>query len=272
MKYLYLDTFSGLSGNMFIGSMLDLGLSLDDLQRELKKIKLDGYHLTFEKKAQSAIYGTFFDVELDNDMGTKDHGFDEHSLKGHHYGHVRHLSEIIELIQSSELSENVKKHAINIFNDIGRAEAKAHNLSMSEVHFHEIGATDSLIDIIGSCVALDLMGIDSVVSSPISDGHGFVNVAHGQMPVPVPAVANMLANSNVPIRQRVDVNTELLTPTGLGIAKEFVKEYRPINPQDKIEKVGYGFGSRETGSFNALRVYLCERDLSGQNIKKKVMK
>lgn len=280
MKYLYLDAFSGISGNMFIGAMLDLGLNLDDLKKELKKIKLDGYELKAERKAQSAIYGTFFDVDLTNDMGTKDHGFDEHQLEheeekhGHHHHHhnVRHLSEIVELIKNSDLNDNVKTHAINIFNDIGKAESKAHNLPMSEVHFHEIGATDSLIDIIGSCIAIDLLGIDEVISSPISDGHGFINVAHGQMPVPVPAVANMLADGNVPIHQREDIHTELLTPTGLGVAKEFVKEFRPIDTQDNIKKVGYGFGSRETGAFNALRVFLCERDLSGQDIKKKMMK
>lgn len=274
MKYLYLDAFSGLSGNMFIGSLLDLGLNLADLKRELKKINLDGYDLSAKREAKSAIFGTFFDVSLHNDLGTKDHGFDEHKLEHeeatHH--HVRHLSEIVDLIKNSDLNESVKEHAINIFNDIGKAEAKAHNLPMSEVHFHEIGATDSLVDIIGSCIAIKLLHIDAVISSPISDGHGFINVAHGQMPVPVPAVANMLADSNVPIHQREDVNTELLTPTGLGIVKEFVKEFRPIDTQDKIQKVGYGFGSRDTGSFNALRVFLCERDLSGQDIKKKMTK
>lgn len=277
MKYLYLDAFSGISGNMFIGAMLDLGLNPDDLKKELKKIKLDGYELKAERKVQSAIYGTFFDVDLTNDMGTKDHGFDEHQLEheeekhgnNHHHYNVRHLSEIVELIKNSDLNDNVKTHAINIFNDIGRAESKAHNLPMSEIHFHEIGATDSLIDIIGSCIAIDLLGIDEVISSPISDGHGFINVAHGQMPVPVPAVANMLAGGNVPIHQREDIHTELLTPTGLGVAKEFVKEFRPIDTQDNIKKVGYGFGSRETGAFNALRVFLCERDLSCQDIKKK---
>lgn len=275
MRYLYLDAFSGLSGNMFIGSLLDLGLDLDDLKNELKKINIGDYDLSAKRQAQSAIFGTLFDVELHNDLGTKDHGFDEHQLKheeeSHHHHHhsVRHLSEIVALIQKSDLKENVKKHAINIFNDIGKAESKAHNLPMSEVHFHEIGATDSLVDIIGSCIAIDLLDIDEVISSPISDGHGFINVAHGQMPVPVPAVANMLAGSGVPIKQRDDVDTELLTPTGLGIAKEFVKEFRPIDVQDEIKKVGYGFGTRETGSFNALRTFLCERNLSTQNIKKK---
>lgn len=274
MKYLYLDAFSGVSGNMFIGAMLDLGLDINKFKDELNKINIDGYKLTSERKAESAIYGTLFDVDLLHDHGTKDHGFDENQLKHHHHHdhEVRHLSEIVELIKSSQLNDSVKKHTINIFKDIGKAEAKAHNLPMSEVHFHEIGATDSLIDIIGSCIAIDLMGIEYFISSSISDGHGFINVAHGQMPIPVPAVANMLVDSNVPLNQRTDVNTELLTPTGLGIVKEFTKEFRPIEIEDSIKKVGYGFGSRKTGSFNALRVFLCERDLSNQNIKKKLTK
>lgn len=274
MKYLYLDAFSGISGNMFIGAMLDLGLNLDDLKHELQKVKINDYELKVDRKAQNDIFGTFFDVQLKNDLGTKDYGFDEKELKQEkkHHHNIRHLSEIITLIKNSKLNDSVKKHAINIFNDIGKAESKAHNLPMSEVHFHEIGATDSLVDIIGSCIALNLMGIDEVISSPISDGHGFINVAHGQMPVPVPAVANMLVDSNVPIKQREDVNTELLTPTGLGIIKEFVKDFRPIEAEDQIKKVGYGFGSRNTGSFNALRIFLCQQDLSNQDVKKKMMK
>lgn len=271
MKYLYLDAFSGVSGNMFIGSLLDLGLNLDDLNKELKKIKMpDEYKLHSERRAQSAIYGTFFDVDLKKDLGTKDHGFDEHKLDHHH--HARHLIDIIKMIKDSDLSDNIKNHSINIFNDIGKAESKAHNMPLSEVHFHEAGATDSIIDIVGSCIALELLDIDYIISSPINDGTGFINVAHGQMPVPVPAVANMLIDSNVPLNQRIDVNTELVTPTGLGIVKEFVKEFRPISNEDIIKNVGYGFGSRDTGSFNALRVFLCERNISVQDIKKKLIK
>lgn len=272
MKYLYLDAFSGLSGNMFIGALIDLGLKLPDLKTELKKINLSGYELQSEKQAESAIFGTLFNVKLKNDFGTQDQGFDENKIKQtHSHAHVRHLTEIINLIRKSSLKENVKQHAINIFNDIGRAEAKAHNLPLKEVHFHEVGATDSIIDIVGSCIALDLMGVDKVIASSIADGHGFIQVAHGQMPVPVPAVANMLVDSGVPLHQRTDVNTELLTPTGLGIAKEFVSEYRPLDAEDNITKVGYGFGTRKTGSFNALRVFLCDTSLSQQIIKKKMI-
>ena len=166
MKYLYLDAFSGISGNMFIGAMLDLGLNLDDLKHELQKVKINDYELKVDRKAQNDIFGTFFDVQLKNDLGTKDYGFDEKELKQEkkHHHNIRHLSEIITLIKNSKLNDSVKKHAINIFNDIGKAESKAHNLPMSEVHFHEIGATDSLVDIIGSCIALNLMGIDEVIT------------------------------------------------------------------------------------------------------------
>lgn len=256
MKYLYLDAFSGMSGNMFIGALLDLGLDFNKLKTELAKLKINGYHLSATRKAESAIYGTLFNVRLDNDEETKDHGFAETELPHHHH-HTRHLVEIIKLIEDSSLDADVKQHAINIFNDIGRAEAKAHNVPLEEVHFHEVGATDSIVDIVGACAALHLLKIDRIVASPIADGHGFINVAHGQMPVPVPAVANMLVDSNVPINQRRDVKTELLTPTGLGIVKEFVNEFRPLNANDRINGVGYGFGTRQTGSFNALRIFAC---------------
>lgn len=261
MKYLYLDCFSGISGDMFIGALLDSGLKLEDLKKELAKLHVSGYHLTAERESQSAIYGTQFDVHLTDDLNTKDSGFVE-SHKNHHQ--ARHLSEIIELINRSDLDCDVKKHAVNIFKDIGRAESKAHNLPLSKVHFHEIGAMDSIIDIVGSCIAINLLKVDKIVSSVISDGHGFINVAHGQMPVPVPAVANMLTEKYVPINQRSDVSTELLTPTGLGIIKEFVDEFRPIDEEDKIQNVGYGFGTRKTGSFNALRIFTCDKTHSNK--------
>lgn len=257
MKYLYLDAFSGMSGNMFIGALLDLGLDFNEFKAALAKLNIGGYHLSVTRKAESAIYGTLFNVELDNDEGTKDQGFNEADLVRHHHHHARHLVDIIKLIEASSLDADTKQHAVNIFNDIGRAEAKAHNMPLEKVHFHEVGATDSIVDIVGACVALHLLKVDRIVASPIADGHGFINVAHGQMPVPVPAVANMLVGSNVPINQRRDVETELLTPTGLGIVKEFVDEFRPLDSSDRISGVGYGFGTRQTGSFNALRIFAC---------------
>jgi len=258
MKTLYLDAFSGMSGDMFLGALIDLGIDLHAIETELKKLHVSGYTLTAERIAKSAIYGTNFDVVLDS--GEKDHGFIEHREQEHHgHHHGRHLDDIVKLIENSDLSETVKKHAISIFQDIGRAESKVHNVPLNEVHFHEVGALDSIVDIVGSCIAMELLGVDNVKCSTITDGTGFIDVVHGRMPVPVPAVAQMLTERTIPVKQNTQVHTELLTPTGLGIVKEFVSEFSSLDQNDDIQKVGYGFGKRDTGLFNALRVFVLEK-------------
>ncbi|KZT89968.1 nickel pincer cofactor biosynthesis protein LarC [uncultured Lactobacillus sp.] len=259
MKTLYLDAFSGISGDMFIGALLDLGIDFSEFQKELTKLHINGYKLTQKRISKSAIFGTDFDVLLDNKV-QKDTGYTEHH--GQHHG--RHLSEIVRLINDSNLDNDVKEHSISIFNDIGRAEAKVHNLKIEDVHFHEVGALDSIVDIVGSCIAVKMLNVDRIVCSTISDGSGFINVAHGSMPIPVPAVAQMLTEKEIPIEQQRDVKTELLTPTGLGIVKEFVSSFESISSNFSFQKVGYGFGKRETGKFNALRVFITESNLSMQ--------
>lgn len=283
MRTLYLDAFSGISGDMFLGAMLDLGLDFEQLKAELEKLHVKGYSLTRERLAKSSIYGTSFDVQV---AGGKDHGFVEHHhatnhhhaddaadhathadhdhhdhQDGHHHHHgaARHLSDILDLIHASDLSDNVKTHAEAIFTEIARAEATVHHMPLADVHFHEVGALDSIVDIVGCCVALELMDIDEVQASPLTDGSGFINVAHGQMPVPVPAVMQMRVGSRVPIQQRLDIHTELITPTGMGIVKTMVKDFGPLPENATPLKVGYGFGQRDTGGFNALRAVLFEK-------------
>lgn len=256
MRTLYLDAFSGISGDMFLGALIDVGVDINALENELKKLHVEGFSIVANRIAKSAIYGTNFDVLLDSGE-EKDHGYIEHHGHGHHHG--RHLDDIVSLIQNSDLTENVKQHSISIFQDIGRAESKVHNVPLNEVHFHEVGALDSIVDIVGSCIAMELLNVDDVKCSTITDGSGFIDVAHGRMPVPVPAVSQMLVERTVPIRQNTDVHTELVTPTGLGIVKEFVSEFSSLDPSDDIQKVGYGFGKRETGLFNALRVFIIEQ-------------
>ncbi|CAM3197580.1 LarC family nickel insertion protein [Lactiplantibacillus plajomi] len=283
MRTLYLDAFSGISGDMFLGAMLDLGLDFDQLKAELEKLHVKGYRLTRERLAKSSIYGTSFDVQV---AGGKDHGFVEHHHAAdhhhadtaadhathadhdqhdhqdghhHHHGAARHLSDILDLIHASDLSDNVKTHAEAIFTEIAQAEATVHHMPLADVHFHEVGALDSIVDIVGCCVALELMDIDEVQASPLTDGSGFINVAHGQMPVPVPAVMQMRVGSRVPIQQRLDIHTELITPTGMGIVKTMVKDFGPLPENATPLKVGYGFGQRDTGGFNALRAVLFEK-------------
>lgn len=262
MRTLYLDAFSGISGDMFIGALLDLGIDFEQFQAELAKLHVHGYQLANKRLAKNSIYGTSFDVVLDHE---KDHGFIEHSAHHHHHD-VRHLSDICALIAGSDLPEKIKKQSIAVFTEIAQAEAAVHQMPVEEVHFHEVGALDSIVDIVGCFVALDLLGVDEVHASTLSDGSGFIQVAHGQMSVPVPAVMQMRIGTAIPIKQRTDIQTELITPTGMGLVKELVRVFSPIPEHDVLLKTGYGFGKRETGAFNALRVLLFESKKSRQTV------
>ena len=157
------------------------------------------------------------------------------------------------------MSAFVKAHSIDVFHEIAEAESIVHNKNIDEIHFHEVGAIDSIIDIVGSFVGLEKLNITEIISSPLTDGCGHINIAHGEMPVPVPAVMQMRVNSSIPIHQRLDINTELITPTGLGIIKNIVSNFSSIPDDMNILKIGYGFGKRDTGCFNALRMLLLKK-------------
>ncbi|MDP4183326.1 MAG: nickel pincer cofactor biosynthesis protein LarC [Bacillota bacterium] len=171
-----------------------------------------------------------------------------------HQQNARNLLDIELLIDASTLKQSVKDLSKKVFREIARAEAKVHNKGIDEVHFHEVGAVDSIVDIVGTAICLDLLGIKEVYCSPLHDGQGFIECAHGVIPVPVPAVMEILANSQIPLIID-DVNTELITPTGAGIIKTLCRNFGSM-PIMIIDKVGYGFGKRETGRFNALRVVM----------------
>ncbi|GEL36646.1 hypothetical protein FD49_GL000234 [Latilactobacillus sakei subsp. sakei DSM 20017 = JCM 1157] len=272
MRTLYLDAFSGISGDMFIGALLDLGVDFKQFETELAKLNVTGYHLHAQRIAKSSIYGTDFDVHLPETVH-KDEGFIE-TTSTHHHDHphqhadghthshgdeVRHLKDIEAIIDHSDLSNYVKTNAKQVFTEIAKSEAIVHELPLSDVHFHEVGALDSIVDIVGAFVALELLAVDQVYSSELTDGSGFIKVAHGMMPVPVPAVMQMRVGSAIPIKQNPEIHTELITPTGMGIVKTIVDQFCPIPDNQTITKVGYGFGNRETPQLNALRVMLCEK-------------
>ncbi|EHE85840.1 hypothetical protein CRL705_1044 [Latilactobacillus curvatus CRL 705] len=266
---------------MFIGALLDLGVDFKQFETELAKLNVPGYHLHAERIAKSSIYGTDFDVHLPEAMH-KDEGFIETTpaqhqhphthatghahthqhANGHTHSHgddVRHLKDIEAIIDHSDLSDYVKTNAKQVFTEIAQSEAVVHDLPLSDVHFHEVGALDSIVDIVGAFVALELLAVNQVYSSELTDGSGFIKVAHGMMPVPVPAVMQMRVGSAIPIKQNPDLQTELITPTGMGIVKTIVDQFCPIPDDQTIIKVGYGFGNRETPQLNALRVMLCEK-------------
>jgi len=171
------------------------------------------------------------------------------------------------LIDSSDLNLQVKKFSKKVFREIAGAEAKVHGKDINEVHFHEVGAVDSIVDIVGVGICMEILGINRVYSSPVHDGHGFIECRHGVLPVPVPAVMEMLTGSGIPYVCD-DVNTELVTPTGLGLMKCLASNYGYM-PGMLIDRVGYGFGKRETGRFNALRVVagtLSDQDAANEEI------
>lgn len=263
MKTLYFDCFSGISGDMSLGALLDLGIDEMVFRKELDKLNLEGYHMEIQKKAQKGIYGTNVTITIkneDNKDNNKEHEHHLESHSGHHGKHnhhsntARNLKDIEMLIDKSELKQKVKDFSKKVFREIARAEAKVHNKSIDEVHFHEVGAIDSIVDIVGTAICIDLLKIEKVFSSPLYDGTGFIECQHGIIPVPVPAVMEMLAGSNIQF-VTTDIETELITPTGMGLIKCLTMDFGKM-PAMVIDRIGYGMGKRETGKLNALRVVL----------------
>lgn len=274
MKTLYLEPFSGLSGDMLNGLLIDLGGNVDELKKELAKIPVDGYHLHVQRIAKSSIYGIDFDVHLAH--GTKDHGIPDDFAEsthhehhphghGHNHEHARNLKDILGIIDQSSLAEIVKEHSRNVFLDIAQAEAAVHNKSIEEIHFHEVGAIDSIVDVISFFILWEQLQITQVYSSPITEGSGTIEVAHGMMPVPVPAVMQLRKGTELVIQQDFEIQTELVTPTGIAIFKELQPIFSQPDVQ-QIEQVGYGFGKRETGKFNALRGSLMTQEHSKREV------
>jgi uncharacterized protein (TIGR00299 family) protein len=239
MKIAYFDCFSGVSGDMILGALIDAGLDPGDLRKALAGIPLPGYEITAQKVVKSGITGTKFNVVT---SGTQ---------------RERNLSDILKLIDESSLKEPVKKSAGGIFREIAGVEAKIHDKKIEEIHFHEVGAVDSIIDIAGACAALDMMGISSVQCSRINVGQGFVESEHGLLPVPAPATAALLLG--VPVYSS-GVQAELATPTGAAIIAHFAGRYGPL-PDMKVRSVGYGAGMKDLPVPNLLRVYIGEGEI-----------
>ena len=264
MKVLYFDCFSGISGDMTLGALIDLGIDKDVFLNELKKLDIDGYNVVINKKLLNSITCTDFNVVLD-----KHKNDEQNNNKGHHHSHARNLKDIEEIIDKSKLNSKVKDKSIQIFREIASAEAKVHSKSVEEIHFHEVGALDSIVDIVGTSICLDLLKVEKIFSSPLHDGKGFIECQHGKMPVPVPAVMEMLSSSEIPLITE-DVETELVTPTGMGIIKTLSSGFGNM-PAIKIEKVGYGSGKRNTGKFNALRIVMGEIKREQKNLEEIVV-
>ncbi len=248
MRILYYDCFSGISGDMNLGALIDLGVDKNYLINELSKLNVNEYRISVEKAVKNGISGTKVDVILHHNH------HDEHS---HHYHehHHRNLKDVEDMIKLSDLNDNIKDISINIFKKVAEAEAQVHNKSIEEVHFHEVGAVDSIVDIVGAAICFDYLKIDKVICSTVEVGTGFVRCAHGILPVPAPATAKIL--KNIPIRAKVPF--EATTPTGAAIITYLASEF--TDSKDFIIKgTGYGIGSKENKDIpNVLRVFLAEK-------------
>jgi pyridinium-3,5-bisthiocarboxylic acid mononucleotide nickel chelatase len=277
-RILYFDCFAGISGDMSIGALIDLGLDSSAVLEEIKKLGVKGYDIEINKTNRFSISGTDVKVTLNGDSdcvhehGNDDgHKPDEHD-HGHTHGHTHHhnenersLSDIVHIIRSSGISDKAKQLSIAVFGEIAKAEAAVHGKRLSEVHFHEVGAIDSIVDIVGTAICIDMLKADRIFCSPVHEGQGFINCRHGRLPVPVPAVIKMLGGSGISIVTE-EIQAELVTPTGFGILKT-VSEGCGKMPEMLVESVGYGFGKTETGRLNALRVIL---GTSGKQTQKQI--
>lgn len=239
MKTLYFDCFAGASGDMILGAMIAAGIDPNFLREQLSLLSVDGFSINFETVSKSGLSATYARVET-----------------AHEHKH-RHLSDIKKIIESSRLSDAVKQRAVRIFTRLAEAEARVHNEPVDHVHFHEVGALDAIVDVVGAAICFDALQIDRFICSPIHVGSGMVKMAHGQFPIPPPAVTELL--KGVPF-YATDIKGELLTPTGAAIITTVCNEYGPI-PQMITETAGYGAGTREYQDFpNVLRVLLGETE------------
>ncbi len=255
MRVLYYDCFSGISGDMHLGAMIDLGVDPKTLTDQLGLLDLSGYELKISRDQRKGITGTKVDVVLE----TKPHDHDH----GHHHGHHHHrnLEDISRIINESDLSQAVKDRSIKMFHKLAEAEGKIHNQPIQKVHFHEVGAVDSIVDIVGAAICIESIAPDMIMSSAVELGGGFVKCEHGTFPVPAPATAEIL--TGVPVKSGA-VNFETTTPTGALILACNADKFGPI--QDlRISKTAYGIGNRDTDIPNVLRVHLAEFDENAES-------
>jgi len=237
MKILYYDCFAGISGDMNLAAMIDLGIKPTYLTGELKKLKLEGYDLVVSRDQRHGISGTRVDVQLKQ---TNDQSY-------------RTLSDIERIIGNSKLNENITSRSMEMFRILAEAEARVHNKTPETIHFHEVGAIDSIVDIVGAAICFDRLDVDRILASTIELGGGFVNTSHGKLPVPAPATTEIL--QGIPVRTG-SARFETTTPTGAAILAASVEEFTD-QPGFEIEKTAYGIGHRESDELpNVLRVFL----------------
>lgn len=241
MKTAYFDCIAGASGDMLLGALIDAGLPAATLEAELEKLHIDDFHLHIGKVQKNAFTATKVDVHV------------------HEHTPERHLSDIREVVESSDVSPTVKTRALRVFTRICEEEAAIHGMSVDSVHLHEVGGVDAIVDVVGVLSAIELMGIESVVVSPLPVGRGFIRGAHGQIPLPAPATLGLLKGAPI-CGSPIDV--EFVTPTGAALLMELADAWGPI-PAMTLRRVGYGAGTRDLEIPNVLRVLIGDGAASG---------
>ena len=238
MQALYLDCFAGISGNMLLGAFLHVGLPEEVLRQNLFYLPVDGYDLIIEKVKKCGISAVYVDVKLT-----------------HHHHHHRHLTDIFKIIDNSQLVQKIKDDSKKIFMLLAQAEAKVHGVTIDKIHFHEVGAVDAIIDIVGTAIGLHYLGIEAVYASKLQVGNGFVECCHGLMPVPAPATAELL--KKIPYYNG-DISKELVTPTGAAVIAALGTSYGTKPEGFVSHAIGYGAGTWDLDIPNVLRMHLGE--------------
>ena len=251
MRTLYFDCFAGISGDMTLGALVGAGADADALLAQLNGLGVGGFSVSFDHTDRSGISAVHAKVLVEHDTR-----------------HHRHLSHILRIIEGAQLSEGVKARAEAIFRRLAEAEARVHNVPVEKIHFHEVGALDAIVDVIGACVGFELLGVERFVSSPLHVGSGTVDMEHGRFPVPPPAVAELLRGAPI---YSTEVAGELVTPTGAAIISTVCSEFGPL-PRMSVEAVGYGAGTRNYEKFpNVLRVLIGDAAGEGKADEKLLM-
>ena len=243
MRIAYLDCFSGVSGDMFLGALLDAGLPFEELKESLGSLSLDGYSLEMNREEKGGLFGTRFVVKVEKEEN-------------------RDLADIKKIIHAGSLSKEVRKKSLQIFESIAQEEGKIHNCLPEKVHFHEVGALDSIIDIVGSVFGMEFLGIATVSASSLPLGSGFVDTEHGRIPIPAPATIALL--EGVPVYDS-GLKHELVTPTGAALVKGLASSFGSM-PSMTVERVGYGAGSRDLPDRPNLLRIIIGHDQSEQQV------
>ncbi len=257
-KLLYLEGASGISGDMTVAALLDLGASREKLDAVLRSMNLEGFEYRVSRKSSYGIAGTDFDVIL------HDHHHHEHEHGHEHHHEHRNLDDVCAVIDRGTMTDGARELAKKIFRIVAEAESKAHGVPVSEVHFHEVGAIDSIVDIVSAAVLIDDLGIRECVVTGLAEGSGYVHCQHGDLPVPVPAVLNIAQAHGIALRTSA-ANGEMVTPTGIAIAAALRTRDR-LPAEYKVEKVGIGLGKRDFGRANILRAMILEETLDPEQM------